>query len=565
MEAVSVRLPLILLAVGCFEGAVLSQIPFIRGDVDGDGGITLSDAVHLIQSLTNRSALTCQDAADFNDNGVVNLGDFGYLIEHLLTGEPIPARPHPQPGPDPTEDSLVCGERVPPSVEEGGAYSMSAQPIGSSIRLRISLENSVPVVGGLLSFSLPDGWSLDSKVLEVNPSLELSSFLGEDYILTGKVRADRKLVILWLLDTPAKQPGVSQNGMRPLFDVILCSGDTSLGNYTLAPAGDGELVDEAGLRRFAHSEGATVTIPVAGTVCPEPLPSRLTVRPYAWMADAEARVGEVFRVPFYSMANRKYKSLSLRAGWDVEVLRVLAIEKARPRTTLHGTFSNNDGFDPERKFTRRSIEGPYYSISYCDPCNLPGDNKFVAHAGVRNYLWPQIPDLPPDEDLYSANQEFHQFDLVMQVLPSAQESVTWVSLIEDPNSNGAPNTIGDNNAENYIWFNLPDKAHIQPRPLYQGRVTILPGAPPTSFIRGDVNLDGELSLTDVVTLLSNLFLGSTFIIRCPDAADMNDDGSLDVSDAVSILGFLFLGTAEPKPPYPFPGTDATEDALPCGG
>jgi len=147
-----------------------------------------------------------------------------------------------------------------------------------------------------------------------------------------------------------------------------------------------------------------------------------------------------------------------------------------------------------------------------------------------------------------------------------------IGLNEDSDIAGVPFILGESGADNYIWFDwleAPEgtttRTHIKTRPLYQARVTVLPGLPPTAFIRGDVNLDGELSLTDVVTLLSNLFLGSTFTIRCPDSADMNDDGAMDISDAVAILGFLFLGHAPPEPPYPFPGTDATDDGLPpCG-
>ncbi|MBI4583420.1 MAG: PKD domain-containing protein [Planctomycetes bacterium] len=86
---------------------------------------------------------------------------------------------------------------------------------------------------------------------------------------------------------------------------------------------------------------------------------------------------------------------------------------------------------------------------------------------------------------------------------------------------------------------------------------------PRSFIRGDVDGDGQPSITDAIDLLQYLFLG-TYELRCEDAADPVDAGQLDISGAIAILSYLFLGGQEPAPPFPNPGLDATEDALnPC--
>ena len=54
------------------------------------------------------------------------------------------------------------------------------------------------------------------------------------------------------------------------------------------------------------------------------------------------------------------------------------------------------------------------------------------------------------------------------------------------------------------------------------------------FLRGDVNGDGRLSITDT-QLLECLALCHFPLIPCEDAADVNDDGRLDLSDMVALL------------------------------
>ena len=80
-----------------------------------------------------------------------------------------------------------------------------------------------------------------------------------------------------------------------------------------------------------------------------------------------------------------------------------------------------------------------------------------------------------------------------------------------------------------------------------------------SFVRGDANADGDVDISDAVTILIYLF--STIITPpCPDACDTNDVEGINLTDAVYLLDFLFRaeGTA-PPPPYPEPGPDPTND------
>ena len=82
------------------------------------------------------------------------------------------------------------------------------------------------------------------------------------------------------------------------------------------------------------------------------------------------------------------------------------------------------------------------------------------------------------------------------------------------------------------------------------------------FIRGDYLGDGQINLTDVIVLLSHLFLGGP-PEPCEDAGDADDSGILDLSDAITNLNYQFLGGTPPPAPFPEPGRDLTPDSLNC--
>lgn len=83
-----------------------------------------------------------------------------------------------------------------------------------------------------------------------------------------------------------------------------------------------------------------------------------------------------------------------------------------------------------------------------------------------------------------------------------------------------------------------------------------------AFQRGHVIGNGGIQIGDAVRILSDLFLGLSFI-HCADAADVNDDGRIDITDPVYLLGYLFLGGPPPPEPFADCGLDPTEDVLAC--
>ncbi|MEM7233884.1 MAG: PEP/pyruvate-binding domain-containing protein, partial [Planctomycetota bacterium] len=84
------------------------------------------------------------------------------------------------------------------------------------------------------------------------------------------------------------------------------------------------------------------------------------------------------------------------------------------------------------------------------------------------------------------------------------------------------------------------------------------------FLRGDVDEDSRLSLSDATRLLGFLFQRGPPLV-CRSSADANDDGKLRIDDAVLLLGHLFRGEQDLPEPFPDCGADPTPDLLGCHG
>jgi len=90
-------------------GTVLIQQRFIRGDSTGEEKVDISDAIQILKTLFLGAPYSgCRDAFDANDSGRVDVTDAIFLLTFLfLGGVEIPA-PFPSPGPDRTDDDLLC-------------------------------------------------------------------------------------------------------------------------------------------------------------------------------------------------------------------------------------------------------------------------------------------------------------------------------------------------------------------------------------------------------------------------------------------------------------------------
>ena len=82
------------------------------------------------------------------------------------------------------------------------------------------------------------------------------------------------------------------------------------------------------------------------------------------------------------------------------------------------------------------------------------------------------------------------------------------------------------------------------------------------FLRGDVNMDGGLDISDPIRILGFVFLGERYP-PCMEAVDVNDDDAVDIADPVFLLSYLFEDTAPPPPPHSEPGADVRPGSLGC--
>ena len=99
--------------------------------------------------------------------------------------------------------------------------------------------------------------------------------------------------------------------------------------------------------------------------------------------------------------------------------------------------------------------------------------------------------------------------------------------------------------------------------LQDGSAVPEDGAPrEPHFVRADANADGNLDLSDGVSVLNFLFLG-TAELPCQDAADADDTGVLELTDATAVFNFLFLAGPPPPLPHRTCGLDPTADPLGC--
>ena len=104
----------------------LVRVYTLRGDVNSDGFVNITDVTSLINRLLNGPAPTIsEENADANNDGSVTIADVTALISSLLSGEPLP------PKEDSTESSetfTVNGVTFTMVAVESGTFTMGATP-----------------------------------------------------------------------------------------------------------------------------------------------------------------------------------------------------------------------------------------------------------------------------------------------------------------------------------------------------------------------------------------------------------------------------------------------------
>ena len=93
---------------GELETIIPLKVPFLRGDVNGDGLVNIADAVALLGKLFGGlPPLPCQKVADTNGDGSKDISDAIYLLGFFFGGGPILPEPFPDCGID-CDPSVPC-------------------------------------------------------------------------------------------------------------------------------------------------------------------------------------------------------------------------------------------------------------------------------------------------------------------------------------------------------------------------------------------------------------------------------------------------------------------------
>jgi hypothetical protein len=93
------------------------EVPFVRADANGDGGINIADPSFVANFVFGVGAATtppCLDAADANGDGAVNIADPAFIANFVFGI--APATPPPSPGPSCGTATAVIGCDTPPDA-----------------------------------------------------------------------------------------------------------------------------------------------------------------------------------------------------------------------------------------------------------------------------------------------------------------------------------------------------------------------------------------------------------------------------------------------------------------
>jgi hypothetical protein len=519
-----------------FSGQAPAQ-DFIRGDVNGDGRVSLSDSAAIMGFLfLGAPEIECLNSADANDDNRLDIPDEVFLLVSLYAGgAPIPS-PYPAPGPDPTpeEGGTDCWRyggggpledpearlSVVDAVAPGGANRRAAIPI--------AMSNSIPLAGYVVR--LNGGEILDPASFSVR-DLSPAPWRRHDGF-GSSVAFPLGYATLASLHEPAVIPA-GQDVTMLEFIVCLEPG-TPAGTYPITIE-EGELAascddvyqdcSHRGRAILPALAGGTLTVDADVTdgecdltVPPEPAEIHILFQ----LDDADSFPGGEASVPFSIKADRPTQGFSYSVKFDDAVLQCAGTRKLWQRPS--GTPYELERFE-WNNFTGYAVGAAVFSLT---------DSMAV---------------LPVDEIVEVLEIDF-------DVSPDAEAGTSTPLEFRDGGSasGGAVankliasgQEVTPSLASSFVFVN--------------GLVNIIPDGSP--FVRGDSNGDLAINISDPQFTLNFLFLGDE-APRCEDAADANDDGFVNISDPITTLHFLFVGGTRLPPPGPGPGPDATSDDLHC--
>ncbi|HVR73519.1 MAG TPA: cohesin domain-containing protein [Planctomycetota bacterium] len=255
------------------------------------------------------------------------------------------------------------------------------------------------------------------------------------------------------------------------------------------------------------------------------------------LGEARGKPGEVVTVTLQMETSSPLKAVSVALNFDESVLRVEEVAReASPEAP-----PLVDGLIDTKLDNRNDVPGDQTTEGWIHI-------RLDASSRAGDLLWPEGMPFP----LYRI-----RFRILEDAAPGFS-GVTFMSV--------GPVEILDEDVilENTFEEKSPgpaDAAPVARDNLVDGGIFILGLGEIGFFLRGDVTFDLVRDISDPISTLQHLFLG-TALPPCEDAADSNDDGVVDVSDPVFTLLWLYA-SGNPLPDPNEWGPDPTPDDLCC--
>ncbi|MBN1422440.1 MAG: hypothetical protein JXP34_26930 [Planctomycetes bacterium] len=601
------------IAVFALAGAARADSTFLRGDANGDGVRSVSDAARILLYLFQPGVPPdCLDALDVDDDGRIRLPDAIHLLNFLFSGGALPPPPNADPGPDPTPDGLDCadgqtGQAVHDPAQRITIGSAVAPP-GDTVEVPIFVTNTVTIEG----FQLRIAFDRHALVFEYASFAPGPVKATPDY---ANAWEEAPGGVLWVGILPSITAAPAEM-IQPATNAALVAlgfrieGAASEDLYPLA------VVRAEGSCELSQQGRSVVPLLLDGSVAASFSPTEVSPPRFASCtrrdggADITWTNGDAYDE---IQILRNGEALALLAG-DATQYRDADVDSTQHGYLIYGV---KDGIASTAAHC--TAPGPLGAeISIPAPAGLTCETILpdieviltwtngAAYDAVR--IWRNgilIDELPGDAESYSdlAGMPFRLTYWVAGVIDEVESARAGCDggLWNDPPS-GLVCGAGERNSAKLAWLNpnpydeiriyrnlvviatLPGDAqeYVDIGPLPVGRydykveglrmdldpahtrcaVVIAEEIPDSPFIRGDANTDGAVTIADACYALEFLFAVPE-TPDCFDAMDASDDGLLDMADAFAILEYLFQhGPPLPKPSAG-PGQDPTPDGAGC--
>ena len=548
------RLPTVLLGCGLLlfflsGSGPVRAVDFIRGDVNGDGNVSIADAQFLLGwFFLGTVEPECLAAADIRDDKHLNISDAIHVLLFLFHEATPPVSPFPDPGPDPSGDAgLGCLDYGNGSPLEDAAAKlevMDVTVVGGRERLALvalAVSNSTHIAG------YSGALVVEGDILEEQETgrtaIDLLGFESSRGRFDGgfnMVRVEPGSRIEFAIVNAFGFPDWIPPGESvPVVEIPVCLREGTLaGDYAMTPEGVEFADGESGRAITPALASGTLTVLAdveEGAVCSDPPLPPAAINILFELEETSASPGRPVSVPFNVMADRPSQGLAFSLDFDEEVLEATSVERlyAKP----DGTPYDFALFEFDNRNTRVGNDGL--------------DEGFIVGVAIIS--------LTDTESVLPADEKTPVLELRFNVRADVPPGETELVFMDGGQGSGDP-------VENKIIaggrFISPVLANSFI--LVDGRINIIPDGSPfrSPFIRADSNGDGQVNISDPQFTLGFLFVG-TGEPPCHDAADANDDGAVNIADAIATLQVLFLGVGRIPPPTLGCASDPTVDDISC--